>query len=212
MTEQQALQPRPFFLYRTPHLIGSCAVLVGLALYFTGIVDRGWWAILVGLYIGGYLIGKGFSSDEAAQVGITLDEARVMHEVDKLIRTARPRLPQAAQAHLDSILERAATLIPMLDDLAARGVIGERVRHDILTGLTRYLPDTLGSFLALPPAYLKLHQSGPQAPVAMLCDQLKLIDDHLAKSLDEAFGEHAAELAVQGRFLAEKMGTGELPS
>lgn len=209
MIERRPVDRLRFFFYGTPHLVGSVAVLSGLALYFSGIIDTGWWAILIGLYLGGYLVAKGMARDEA--VVSALDEVRLLQEVEQLVGAARPRLPLSAQALLDSILERARTLIPVLDDLAVRGVIGERVRHDILAGLTRYLPDTLGRFLALPPAYLKLHRGGAHSPVAMLDEQLQLIDDHLARSLEEAFGEHASELAVQGRFLAEKMADGKLP-
>lgn len=209
MTRRRPIDRLRLFLYGTPHLVGSGAVLIGLALYFAGVVDAGWWAILLGLYVGGYLIANGFVPDEA--IGNDLDEARLLHDVENLVATGRSRLPESLRARLDSILEQARTLIPILDDLSLRGIIGERVRHDVLAGLTRYLPDTLGRYLALPPAYLKLHQSGPRSPVSMLDEQLALIDQHLSKCLEEAFGEHASELAIQGRFLAEKMADGRLP-
>ncbi len=120
------------------------------------------------------------------------------------------RIPEEAQRLFDTIVENAESLIPALDDLAARGVIGEKVRHDVLSGVTRYLPDTLGSYLALPPAYLKLHKGNNGNPTSMLIEQLGMIDRHLETCLKEAFGAHADALSVQGKFLDEKTGRNAL--
>jgi len=197
------------FLYGTPHLAGSAAVLVGLGLYFGGVIDQFWWAILAGLYLAGYLIAGGLAGPLA--VAAELDEQALQQDLQRLVAGARPRLPAAAQSLLDSIADRAQALIPALDELTGRGVIGAKVRHEVLAGLTRYLPDTLASYLALPPAYLKLHAGQARAPERLLAEQLGLIDGHLARCLQDAYAEHAAELAVQGRFLAERMGRGDLP-
>lgn len=197
------------FVYGTPQLVASGGALIGLGLYFAGVIDALWWAIVAGLYAAGYLITRALVDDEA--IGAELDEARLQQELEALLRTARPNVPAPAQTHLETIAERAATLIPALDDLTERGVIGLQVRHDVLLGLTRYLPDTLGAYLALPPAYLKLHHGKPSSPDRHLAAQLALIDAHLARCVEQAFAEQAAELAVQGRFLADKMGHGDLP-
>jgi hypothetical protein len=196
------------FFYGTPQLTASAAAVVGLGLYFGGVVDKGWWAIVAGLYAGTYLVTRALSPDSVA---LDIDEARLQLSLRELVGSARARVSPEAGIVLDHIVERAESLIPVLDDLTGRGVIGAKVRHDVLTGLTRYLPDTLSSYLALPPAYLKRHQHRVDGPGAQLLAQLKLIDAHLARCLDEAFGEHAEALAVQGRFLAERMGRSELP-
>src|SRR5262249_10203167 len=52
------------FLYSTRHIAGSVAALLGLGLYFLGVVDRFWWAIVAALYVGGYLV---VPRDEAAE-------------------------------------------------------------------------------------------------------------------------------------------------
>lgn len=195
-----------YFLYGTPHLVGSGAVLLGLALYFGGFIGPGWWAILIGLYVAGFLLARGLTN--TAAVAAELDESRLLQELRTLAESARKRVPQDARVLIDTIVEKANTLIPALDSLEKRGVIGAKVRHDVLTGITRYLPDTLGSYLALPPAYLKLHQAGTNSPTRMLTEQLALIDRHMDTCLKDAFDEHASALAVNGRFLADKMGGG----
>lgn len=198
------------FLYGTPHLVGSAALLGGLGLYLGGVVGPGWWAIAGGLYLGAYLVASAFVAEPGA-LAARLDEADLQNQLDALLAAARGRLPAAALPQLDSIAARARALLPALDDLAGRGVIGDKVRHEILSGLTRYLPDTLSAYLALPPAYLQLHRGRSRDPARLLGEQLGLIDAHLGRCLDQAFGEHAADLAIQGRFLADRLGAAQLP-
>lgn len=210
MNEHSLAERLQLFLYGTPHLVGSLAVLVGLGLYFSGVIDRGWGIILLGLYGGAYLTARALSPGEAVSGG-ELDEDHLLEEVGRLVASARPRMPAEALPLLDSIAERAQTLVPVLNDLAGQGVIGDKVRHETLAGLTRYLPETLGRYLVLPAAYLKLHQGGNNSPAQLMIGQLQLIDAHLARCIDDAFGDQATRLAVHGRFLAEKMGAGVLP-
>jgi len=50
--------PRAFWIwfYSTGNLLGSALALIGLGLYFTGLIDRWWWLIVPGLYLSGLLL------------------------------------------------------------------------------------------------------------------------------------------------------------
>jgi len=191
------------YLYSTPHLAGCAGAIGALALFFTGLIGPGWVVIVMGAYAAGALIGKSLAGEPT--VVAHLDEEDVMRELVALENRARDLLPAQARQTLSAIVEKAAALLPELERLQAKGALSAAVRQDVIAGLTRYLPDTLNSYLALPAVYLKTHQSGRANPADMLVEQLKLVDDHLGNSLKSVFDEQAESLAINGRFLADKL-------
>lgn len=191
------------YLYGAPHLAGCAAAIGALVLFFAGVIGPGWYLIVLGAYGAGALIGKSLAGEP--HVVAHLDEAHVMKELSALESRASELLPAAARPVLSAIVEKAAALLPELERLQGKGVLAAAVHQDVVAGLTRYLPDTLNSYLALPAVYLRTHQSGRANPADMLVEQLKMIDDHLAASLKNVFDEQAQSLAVNGRFLADKL-------
>src|SRR5262249_23394033 len=192
------------FLYGTPHIAGSVAALVGLGLYFAGVIDRWWWAIVVGLYAGGYLV---VPRDDSAQriVRAEMGEGNLREQLAELIRRAQKRVPPEAAQRLEAIRGHAETLLPKLKELTERGSLASSVRHDVLQTLTRYLPDTLAAYLRLPPVYARLSRDREgRTPAMLLNEQLRLLEDNLDRAVHEAFAEDVARLEVQGRFLSEK--------
>jgi hypothetical protein len=195
------------FLYSTRHLVGTVAALAGLALYFAGVVDRGWWAIVLGLYlVGVLLVPRNDAADRIAAA--QLDEENLRERLTHLVETARRRVPAEAGQLLEAIRQHAETLLPKLKELTERGALASSVRHDVLETLTRYLPDTLAAYLRLPPVYANLHAVGAgKTPRTLLLEQLRILEDNLARAEREAFAEDVTSLEVQGRFLAEKYAT-----
>jgi hypothetical protein len=192
------------FVYSTQHIVGSLAALAGLALYFSGVIDRLWWAIVAALYVGGYLV---VPRDESAErvARAHFDEANLRARLADLIATTRSRVPPEARQRLEAIRTHAEMLLPKLKELTERGSLSANVHHDVLETLTRYLPDTLAAFLRLPPAYARLtHDREGRTPAALLNEQLRLLEDNLARAVQEAFAEDVARLQVQGRFLSDK--------
>ena len=204
MSEPSRRQRLLLYLYGTPHLAGSLAALVGLGLYFGGLIDRGWWAIVLALYAGGVLV---VPRDDAA-VRLTqarFDEETLREGLADLIKMSRTRVPEEARARLEAIRQHAELLLPKLKELTERGALASSVRHDVLVTLTRYLPDTLAGYLRLPPAYTRLHSdSAGKSPQVLLVEQLTILEDNLRRAEQEAFAEDVASLEIQGRFLSEK--------
>jgi hypothetical protein len=191
------------YLYSTPHLVGCVAALAGFGLFFGGIIDAWWWAIVAGLYAGGVLVTP--SSDIVERLArAEFSEATLREHLDSLIRTAKGRVPMEAGKHLESIREHAELLLPKLKELAERGALSITVHHDAVQMLTRYLPDTLNSYLRIPTAYFRLHPDESAMAQKELLEQLSLLEDNLACAVKEAFSEDVATLQVQGRFLTEK--------
>jgi hypothetical protein len=191
------------YLYSTPHLVGCVAALAGFGLYFGGIIEAGWWAIVAGLYVAGVLVTP--RSDTVERLArAEFSEATLRDHLDSLIKTAKGRVPLEAGSHLESIREHAELLLPKLKELAERGALSITVHHDAVQMLTRYLPDTLNGFLRIPPAYFRLHPDESIAAEKELLEQLGLLEDNFARAVKEAFAEDVATLQVQGRFLTEK--------
>ncbi|HJY78036.1 MAG TPA: hypothetical protein VKE95_15475 [Burkholderiales bacterium] len=192
------------FLYGTPHIVGSVAALLGLALFFLGVIDRFWWAIVVALYVGGYLVVP--RDDVAERVArAEMGEENLRERLAELISTARKRVPPEAAQRLESIRAHADALLPKLKELTERGSLASSVQHDVLQTLTRYLPDTLAAYLRLPPAYAKLSRDREgRTPAKLLNEQLRLLEENLDRAVQEAYAEDVSRLEVQGRFLSEK--------
>lgn len=192
------------FLYGTPHIVGSIAALIGLGLYFSGLIDRYWWAIAAALYGGGYfIVPRNDAVDKIVQARFS--EETLRERLAQLIAASRKRIPAEAERQLEAIREHAEVLLPKLKELTDRGALASSVRHDVLQMLTRYLPDTLGAYLRLPPAYAKLTRDDHgRTPQALLTEQLGLLEGNLARAIKEAYAEDITTLEVQGRFLNEK--------
>src|SRR5215510_5845038 len=192
------------FLYSTQHIVGSVAALLGLGLFFAGVIERWWWAIVVALYVGGYLV---VPRDDSAQsiARAEMGEENLREQLAQLIKRAQKRVPPEAAQRLEAIRAHAETLLPKLKELTERGSLASSVRHDVLQTLTRYLPDTLAAYLRLPPAYARLSRDREgRTPAKLLNEQLRLLEENLDRAVQEAFAEDVARLEVQGRFLSEK--------
>jgi hypothetical protein len=192
------------YLYSNRHIAGSIAALVGLGLFFGGIIDRGWWAIVIGIYVGVALV---MPRDDVAEriARAQFDEHNLRDRLQELIKMATNKVPAEAGHLLEAIRQHADLLLPKLKELTERGALAGSVRHDVLQTLTRYLPDTLATFLRLPQAYVRLHtdESG-KTPQTLLVEQLKLLEQNLGRAVKEAFAEDVTMLQIQGRFLSEK--------
>jgi hypothetical protein len=208
MTETLSAKHRILlFLYGAPHIAGSAAALLGLGLYFAGIIDRFWWAIVPAIYAAAFLLVPRQTSFERV-LRSEFSEANIRDRLDEVIKAAKHQVPAAAGHRLEAIRAHADLLLPKLQELTERGALVQSVRHDVLQTLTRYLPDVLSAYMRLPAAYAKLvaDEKG-RTPQDLLVDQLRLLEENLASACKEAYAEDIATLEVHGRFLKEKFQT-----
>ena len=191
------------YLYSTPHIVGCLAALAGVALYLAGVIDAGWWAIVLGLYLGAVLLTPGRTRlDQLNQA--QAEEASLTESISHLIRLSINRVPMEAGKLLETIRQHVDVLMPKLKDLTDRGALESAVHLEIRQLLLRHLPDTLYSYLRIPAAYFKLHPDQDTVAGKQLVDQLRIIETSLALALKDAFKEDVTALAVQGRFLQDK--------
>jgi hypothetical protein len=201
LTRSQRLM---LFLYSTNNIAGCVSAFCGLALFFTGVIDAYWWAIIAGLYAAGAL---GWPRSDLAQTAerAELSTEMLAEQVRRLIDSVAKGLPKEAVDALRSIQSTLSELLPRLKELRDRGVISAKDSFTVLETVRRYLPDTLAAYLRLPKFYAQVQTLGDGRTASqILLDQLKVLDTSLKDVAKSAFTGDAEALITNGRFLETK--------
>lgn len=188
------------FLYSSANIAGCATALLGPALLFGGVIDKGWGLITAGLYAVGWLLGRRPPElERRIEDGLTV--AQTLDRLDDVIARARPHLlPDMAQ-HLASIRTSVAEILPRL-------VGNQHFDQDLFTvreTVLRYLPETLANYVALPPTFRVQHplQAGKTAR-QLLGEQLTVLDDKMREIAANVAASDAQALLANGRFLEAK--------
>lgn len=190
------------FIYSNGNIAGCVLGLIGVGLYLSGIIDRGWLAIAAGLYAAGYF---GAPRANPLQLRASISEDALREALDEIIDTTRKRVPAEAVRLLESIRDTLGGLLPRLTELKSSQRVDDPHAFTVGQTVTRYLPDALGSYLKLPPAYAAAHHVfDGKTPKQLLIDQLSLLDLKLKEIADDLFRGDAEALARNGLFLEDK--------
>ena len=192
------------YLYSTKNIVGSLLAIVGLVLFFTGVVGALWPVVVIGLYLIGVLVAPGTATVDLRS-GFDPDDVR--HALDHEVHAVSGRVPadvlvkvQNIQQIILGILPRSGALPPGSPEL----FVVERTATD-------YLPTSLESYLNLPRAYATLHpvQDGKTAK-QVLMDQLSLLESKMTEVADDVHRNDTDRLLANGRFLEERFGRSAL--
>jgi hypothetical protein len=192
------------YLYSTKNIVGSLLAVVGLVLFFTGVIGALWPVIVIGLYGIGVLVTPGTASIDLRS-GFDPDDVR--KALDHEVHAVSGRVPaevftkvQSIQQIILGILPRSGALPPGSPEL----FVVERTATD-------YLPTALESYLNLPRAYATLHpvQDGKTAKQVLL-DQLALLESKMSEVADDVHQNDTDRLLANGRFLEERFGRSAL--
>jgi hypothetical protein len=188
------------WLYSSANVWGSVAGLIGVALFFAGVIGPGWLAIVAGLYaIGAVAAPRPRRVEFAIGTDYTLED--VQQHLDAMLKALQQDAGDATLATLKSIRDHALTLLPQLRSEA----LTEEDRYLLRETIVRYLPDTIANYLRLPTLYRRYHVvRGGKTAEALLHEQLSLMDEQLSKIADRVYQAQAQALVVQGRFLEDK--------
>jgi hypothetical protein len=105
----------------------------------------------------------------------------------------------ALPAQADALVARIETMLAQAEALLARGGSDEAA-YALRETERRYLPDTLGAYLGVPPALRDA------AAATMLVEQLRLLERATAQRLAVLAESAENALAANGRFLTERFG------
>ncbi len=188
------------FLYSTKNLVGSVLALLGLGLFFAGLIDDWWFLIVSGLYAIGWLAVPTDQNLEI-QVRNEVTQSNLTHSVEELLNETRDKLPREAIEPLERIRETVIDLAPKLFD----GGMAMSYAISLINAVTRDLPETVSNYLRLPTAFATLHviEKGMTCK-QLLIEQLNLLNTQLAKIAENVYKDDADALIVNGKFLEEK--------
>jgi hypothetical protein len=192
------------FLYSTGNIVGCLLAMGGLGLFFAGVINSYWWAIVAGLYFAGAL---GWPRSNLADMAerTELSTEMLAQQVRKLVDSVAQGLPKDALDCLRSIQNTLTELLPRLQELRDRGVISGKDSFIVLETVRRYLPDTLGAYLRLPKFYAQMQTlSDGRTASQTLLDQLRVLDTSLKDVAKSAFAGDAETLVTNGQFLQNK--------
>ena len=192
------------FLYGTPNIIGCLLGLGGLGLYFAGFIHNYWLLIVVGLYLGGWLATPHPVGQQLA-LSHELDNVALEVSLNELIASIRRRVAADILAKVEAIAATILEVLPRLGEFDS----GSHNTHVIRQTVLDYLPAALQSYLALPPAFARLHplRDGKNAHQILL-EQLELLDGKMREIAADLHHRDSEQLLVHGRFLEDKFRDG----
>jgi hypothetical protein len=193
------------FVYGTPNIVGCVLALLGLALYFGGIIGPFWWLIVPGLYaIGWLLTPKGTTQELRLRQELSADEIR--DELEDLVRSIRKKVPKEIMVRVESIKQSILAILPYIADVNSSDHNVYVIRQTALD----YLPEALQNYLNLPPVFAAIHpvRNGKTAK-QLLAEQLDLLDRQMREIVEDIHRNDTQKLIVHGRFLEDKFRTAE---
>jgi hypothetical protein len=198
--QQQILK----YLYSTKNIVGSLLALVGLVLFFTGVVGALWPVIVIGLYLIGALVTPG---NAAIDLRSGFDPDDVRKALDHEAHVVSGRVPADVFAKVQNIQQTILGILPRSGALPP----GSPELFVVERTATEYLPTALETYLNLPRAYATLHrvQNG-KTPKDVLMDQLTLLESKMGEVADDVHRNDTDRLLANGRFLEERFGRSAL--
>ena len=193
-------QPILKYLYSTKNIVGSLLAVVGLVLFFTGVVGTLWPLIVIGLYLIGALVTPGTATIDLRS-GFDPDDVR--KALDHEVHVVSGRVPAEVFAKVQNIQQIILGILPRSGALPP----GSPELFVVERTATDYLPTALESYLNLPRAYATLHpvQDG-KTPKQVLLDQLALLETKMGEVADDVHRNDTDRLLANGRFLEERFG------
>ena len=194
------------YLYSTKNIVGSALALVGLALFFAGIIGSLIWPfVVVGLYAIGALVAPGSGGDDLTSS--SFDPNDVRQALNRQLAAICGKVPPEIAAKVQSLNDTILGVLPNYTQFPAGSpdlfVVGRTA--------TDYLPRALQSYLNLPRVYATTHPvSGNKTSQQILSDQLDLLEQKMEEVSVAVHKKDSDALLANGRFLEEKFGKTEL--
>lgn len=189
------------FLYSPSNILGCALGLVGLGLFFVGLIRVYWFGIVAGLYLLGYMLAPANRRLDL-KIDAQLGMAEILEALQALAKTVRKqKAPKEIVILVDSVKDSIAEILPHLAKRQGSAYDAHVIRQTAL----EYLPDMLETYLALPSAFARLHplKDGKTA-TQIFTEQLQLLDAEMKNLAVDILKNDTEALIVHGNFLREK--------
>jgi hypothetical protein len=194
------------YLYSGKNIVGSALALLGLLLFFTGVITSFIWPfVVVAMYGVGALLAPG---PPKVSVGATsFDPDSIRSSLQRTMNIANGKLSPPLEAKLQDIADTIMGILPHYSDFPAGSpdlfVVGRTA--------TDYLPSALQAYLNLPRAYATLHKmTNGKTADEVLSDQLTLLATKMDEVADAVHKKDSDALLANGKFLEAKFGASPL--
>jgi hypothetical protein len=188
------------YLYSRKNIVGSLLALLGLGLFFLGVIGAVWPGVVLGMYLIGALVTPSGRQWNLLGGDAPSDLAGALsHQVAAI----RGKVPADVYQKVVSTQQTILGILPKIDRLGP----GSQDAFVVQKTVTDYLPSTLQAYLNLPRAYATVHRfSDGRTAAQVLLDQLTLLDNKLEDVADAVNKNDADALLANGRFLEDRFG------
>jgi hypothetical protein len=198
-----SLKPRLLlYLYGAPHIVGSSLALLGLGLYFAGVINSFWYLIVAGLYVAGvFLVPAG--REHSLKLHREAKVSEIRKTLEHLLLSLRGKVVNAVYERVQSIVVSIQQVLPRLEQADASDHDAYTIREMALT----YLPETLENYLKLPRAYARFHPvRDGKTSKELLLEQLAVLDAEMQQVVEDVNRDKVNTLQAHGRFLRNRFG------
>ena len=192
------------WLYSRKNMVGCAAATVPVLLYFAGVIDAYWWAIMIGFYVAGYSVAPKekttvffhIANESLADYGGFLD---------RLYKNSFNQLPNDARTKLDSIRINAHELIAFLNKSPEHLNSFNQDLFSIKKIFDQYLPNLINRYIKLPKRYAEIVVlNNKKTTKDMLIEQLIILDEQVIKISHAIYENDTHALQAHGKLLEQK--------
>lgn len=194
------------FLYGSPNIVGSLLGLLGLGLFFGGLIKHYWLFIVIGLYMAGlFLTPRNKTAELTLQSQLAAED--VQDALENLVGKIRRKVPTDVLVQVERIKDAICTLLSKISDVQS----GDHAIYTVRQTALEYLPDALQHYLSLPSAFANFHpvKDGKTAKTLLL-EQLDLLAETMEQIVEGVHRHDTEQLLIHGRFLEERFRKADL--
>ena len=192
------------YLYSRKNIVASTLALLGIALFFLGIIGPVWPAVVIGLYLIGALVTP--SGQKWDLLGGE-EPSDIAGALSRQVSAVKGKVPDDVYQKVVSIQQTILGILPKIGRLGP----GSSDAFVVQKTASDYLPSTLQAYLNLPRAYATVHRMDDGRTAAqVLMDQLTLLDTKMGEVADAVNKNDTDALLANGRFLEDRFGGSSL--
>lgn len=188
------------FLYSNGNIAGSLLGIIGMGLFFGGIIKSYWLAIVLGLYVTGVLAFPRSAQWQLSQT-MRLEGIDLQHQLQEMLKKVRKNVGAEVYDRLQQLAENLDYLITKTDVTSASPFL----RHFVQQTVNDYLPTSLENYLNLPPAYRTLHPvRNGKTSKDLLLEQLAVLHSETQEVIENVHQNDVDAIEAHTRFLKGK--------
>ena len=188
------------YLYSNGNIAGSLLGILGMGLFFTGLIGDYWLAIVLGLYgVGAF--GFPRTKSWTLKEGMRLQGEQLRDALKKMVKQVRPKLSEELRPLMDTLSENLDYIIQKNSERD----VGPFLSHFVQQTVSDYLPTAIEHYLSLPPAYRRLHVVNKgKTSRDLFKEQLQLLNSETEKVIEELHQQDVMSIQTHSRFLEDK--------